>query len=249
MKTKILNVISAIIVLFFLMPAMSFGLTCYDNSGNVFVNYNPCPPGSSTVDPCIANPVPGCSNYGQNNSNSPSNGTTVTTPTPTTQNSVSTACPSGYTASLDPYSGVAICTPTGSITNPSEGGYTTPFTGSPDTMGSLSPTQTQTSFPAINSVEGGYVDSCSLNPNIKGGLTLKYIIMNFIIGCVLTRTAYLIIVAAIVVFLYGIFKFVSAEGDDKQGGRELMVWGIIGIFVMVSFWGLVAILQNTFKFN
>ena len=77
----------------------------------------------------------------------------------------------------------------------------------------------------------------------------SYIIVNFIIGCVLTRTAYLIIAAAFVVFLYGIFKFISAEGDDKQRGRELMFWGIIGIFVMISFWGLVAILQNTFKFN
>ena len=96
------------------------------------------------------------------------------------------------------------------------------------------------------------VGSSTYNPvsvcSISGNPTLKNIIMNLVIGCVLTRTAYLIIAAAIVVFLYGIFKFISSEGDDKQGGRELMFWGIVGIFVMTSFWGLAAILQNTFNF-
>jgi hypothetical protein len=100
----------------------------------------------------------------------------------------------------------------------------------------------------INTTQVGF-SACSINPNIAGGITLKYIIMNLIIGCILTRTAYLIIMAAVVVFLYGVFKFMRAEGEDKQKGREFIFWGIIGIFVMISLWGLVAILQNTFNFG
>lgn len=84
--------------------------------------------------------------------------------------------------------------------------------------------------------------------SVSGNPTFKSIVMNLIIGCILTRTAYLIVTLAIVVFLYGIFKFITSEGDDKQAGREFMFWGVIGIFVMISFWGLTAILQNTFNF-
>ena len=78
--------------------------------------------------------------------------------------------------------------------------------------------------------------------------TLKDLIMGFAIGCIFTRLISVIVGIGVIVFRWGIFKFISSEGEDKQGGRELMFWGIVGIFVMISLWGLVAILQNTFKF-
>lgn len=84
---------------------------------------------------------------------------------------------------------------------------------------------------------------------ISGMNTLKDIIMKFVVGCILTRTVYFIIGISVIVFLWGIFKFITAEGDNKQGGRELMFWGIIGLFVMVSVWGLVAVLQSTFNLS
>lgn len=105
------------------------------------------------------------------------------------------------------------------------------------------PPPPETTF-SVPTAGRGVASICSLPANP----TLKIVIMNLIIGCILTRTAYLIVAAAIVVFLYGVFKFISSEGDDKQGGREFMFWGIVGIFVMISFWGIVKILQNTFGF-
>jgi hypothetical protein len=57
----------------------------------------------------------------------------------------------------------------------------------------------------------------------------------------------LIIGLAIFIFIFGIFKMITSESpEEKQKGRDLMFWGIIGIFVMISLWGLVSILQNTF---
>ncbi len=87
--------------------------------------------------------------------------------------------------------------------------------------------------------------SCS----ISGMTTLKDIVIKFVVGCILARLVYLIIAVAVFVFLFGIFKFIRSEGDDKQAGRELMFWGIVGIFVMISVWGLVAILQGTFNLS
>ena len=68
-----------------------------------------------------------------------------------------------------------------------------------------------------------------------------------LISCFLTPISYLLVSLSIVIFALGVFKFIKAEGDGKQGGREFMFFGIIGIFVMVSLWGLVNILQNTFR--
>ena len=58
----------------------------------------------------------------------------------------------------------------------------------------------------------------------------------------------IIIAIALVVFLWGIISYITA-GDDpkkKEATRGYMIYGIIGLFVMVSVWGLVRILQSTF---
>ncbi len=79
--------------------------------------------------------------------------------------------------------------------------------------------------------------------------TFADLIMNTIIGGMLTPVVALIVSAAIVVFLWGVFKFIKSEGKEKDAGRDMMVWGIVGIFVMMSMWGLVNILRGTFNLN
>jgi len=52
---------------------------------------------------------------------------------------------------------------------------------------------------------------------------------------------------AVLVFLWGVFKYVIASDDNgKAKGRTYMLWGIVGLFVMVAVWGLVFLLQQTF---
>jgi hypothetical protein len=107
------------------------------------------------------------------------------------------------------------------------------------------------STPAPNSggsISGsGYtgLSSCNLG-NMR---TFRGVVMGFLIGCIFSNLIKLILAMAVVVFLWGIFKFMTAEGDDKQAGRQLMFWSIVGIFVMVSVWGLVNVLQSTFTLN
>lgn len=53
---------------------------------------------------------------------------------------------------------------------------------------------------------------------------------------------------AFIVFLWGAFNtFIlgSNDADVKDKGKSLMLWGLIGFFVMVSIWGLVNILTGT----
>ncbi|OGD66731.1 hypothetical protein A2442_01215 [Candidatus Campbellbacteria bacterium RIFOXYC2_FULL_35_25] len=55
----------------------------------------------------------------------------------------------------------------------------------------------------------------------------------------------LIIGAAVIFFLYGLMKYIMSVGEDKETGKQIMIWGIIALFVMVSVWGLVNVLSNT----
>ena len=44
----------------------------------------------------------------------------------------------------------------------------------------------------------------------------------------------------LVVFLFGIIRYITAgAGEEKAAARNLMIYGIIALFVMVSVWGLV----------
>ena len=49
------------------------------------------------------------------------------------------------------------------------------------------------------------------------------------------------------VFFWGLAKFIRNAGDVKnhQDGKNLMIWGVIGFFVMVTVWGLVQFGQSS----
>lgn len=56
---------------------------------------------------------------------------------------------------------------------------------------------------------------------------------------------------ALIYFLIGVFKYIQSTGDEtkRKDGVTMMTYGIIGLFIMVSFWGLVHVLDNTFLFD
>ncbi|MDQ5889727.1 MAG: hypothetical protein QG609_220 [Patescibacteria group bacterium] len=58
----------------------------------------------------------------------------------------------------------------------------------------------------------------------------------------------LLIGVALVVFLWGIVKYISSGADStkRKEGAALVFYGVIGLFVMISVWGLVSFLTNTF---
>ncbi len=58
-----------------------------------------------------------------------------------------------------------------------------------------------------------------------------------------------ILALALLVFLWGVFKyFVLGGGDEEKQaeGKKFMVYGIIGLVIMVAVWGIVALVANLF---
>ncbi len=60
-----------------------------------------------------------------------------------------------------------------------------------------------------------------------------------------------IIPATVIVFMYGLYGYMS-KGDDESKRKESIQYifaGLIGLFVMLSFWGFVEMLAGTFSFS
>jgi len=65
------------------------------------------------------------------------------------------------------------------------------------------------------------------------------------------RALPLLILAALVLFLYGIVKtyFFKSDETSRAEGQKFVLNGIVALFVMVSVWGLVNILRGTFDLD
>jgi len=74
----------------------------------------------------------------------------------------------------------------------------------------------------------------------------------FIISTINNVLVPVLFAVAFIVFLWGAFDvFILGAHDEKvkENGKNLMLWGLIGFFVMVSIWGLVNILTGTVNFG
>jgi len=53
---------------------------------------------------------------------------------------------------------------------------------------------------------------------------------------------------ALLIFLWGVIKYISQGGDPKARaeGRNFIIFGIIGFAIMMTVWGLALLVKNTF---
>ena len=71
------------------------------------------------------------------------------------------------------------------------------------------------------------------------------VVMRNIVGAALP----VVIALAVILFFWGLAMFILHSGDEtkRSEGRQIMIWGIITLFVMISVWGLVAVIATTFS--
>lgn len=88
------------------------------------------------------------------------------------------------------------------------------------------------------------------SPALAAVTTFKQLINEVLIGSILRPIVPFLIGLAVVIFIYGVLTTMLSEGGEKkEDGKQYMMWGIVGIFVMVSVWGLVGILSSTFSLD
>jgi hypothetical protein len=102
--------------------------------------------------------------------------------------------------------------------------------------------QGDSSTPSGNNNIGNTNNTVS-NPPIKGIPGLIFL-FNDILGYLFP----VLISLAVIYFLWQVFQYTVASNEDTKGkAKDQIVWGIVGLFVMVSIWGLVSILSHTFN--
>ncbi len=92
------------------------------------------------------------------------------------------------------------------------------------------------------------LNSVDLN-TVGSGLNGLQGLMVTLTGVLNTAVPFLLAVA-VVIFIYGVIKYAIAAGpEEKSAARGYIIWGIVGIAVIVSIFGLVSLLQSTFGLN
>src|SRR3989344_6267755 len=56
---------------------------------------------------------------------------------------------------------------------------------------------------------------------------------------------------AVIIIIWGIFQMILNAGDEeaRKAGRTKLLWGAIGVCLMLSVWGLINILVNSVTFD
>lgn len=64
---------------------------------------------------------------------------------------------------------------------------------------------------------------------------------------IIQPTIYLILTAGLLLFIYGLVLYIYKlrEGGDHKEGLQHMLWGLIGMFIMVSVYGIISLIINT----
>ena len=56
---------------------------------------------------------------------------------------------------------------------------------------------------------------------------------------------------AFLAFVWGVAKYIKSAGSEKDSkdSKNLLIWGIVGLFVMVTIWGIVSFLKSDLGFG
>ena len=70
------------------------------------------------------------------------------------------------------------------------------------------------------------------------------------VGQIINGVIPVLIALGVLYFVWGVVSYViGGDEEAKKKGREKIIYGIIGLAVIVGVWGLVKILTNTFQVN
>ncbi len=68
-----------------------------------------------------------------------------------------------------------------------------------------------------------------------------------VINKILATVIPVLITLAVVYFIWGVIQYtVSTDEEAKKGARGKIIQGLIGLFVIISFWGIIRLVTNTF---
>lgn len=91
------------------------------------------------------------------------------------------------------------------------------------------------------------VGAAALLPTVTSAVTLKHTLGT--VSGIINAIIPILLALAVLAFFWGLVQYLmSGDAAEKKGdGIQLMIMGLVAIFVMVSIWGIIRVLQATFK--
>jgi len=93
-----------------------------------------------------------------------------------------------------------------------------------------------------------YTTGGTSNNACSGEITSIAVLFDRVV-CILRFSLWpLLISMAVIVFVIGVVKYIAGADEESKRteGRNFMIYGLVALFVMVSVWGLVGVIQGTF---
>jgi len=57
----------------------------------------------------------------------------------------------------------------------------------------------------------------------------------------------ILVTLAVVWFIWGVINYlIAGDEDKKKKSKEMIFSGLVGLFIIVSFWGIIRVVTNTF---
>lgn len=59
----------------------------------------------------------------------------------------------------------------------------------------------------------------------------------------------ILIAFAVIWIIFNVVRFIMSGDEKRKEHQSAIMWGVLGLFIILSIWGLVAILRNTFRLD
>lgn|SRR3989338_4903009 len=78
----------------------------------------------------------------------------------------------------------------------------------------------------------------------------EQLLKNFV-SYIINPAILVIFAAGFFLFVWGLVQFIMNldKGGEHEEGKKHMLWGIVGMFIMASVYGIIALLDNTFDLD
>lgn len=77
--------------------------------------------------------------------------------------------------------------------------------------------------------------------------TLNFTTLAQKLGDIANSVIPFLIAVAFFAIIWGIFRYVRSAGDSEKvaEGRRVVIWGVVALFLMLSFWGFVMMIKTS----
>ncbi len=87
-------------------------------------------------------------------------------------------------------------------------------------------------------------------PTIAYAITYDKLYNN-IVDKIINPAITLLFTVALIIFLWGVMEYIRGKeaSDARKQGKDHIIWGIVGITIMLGVWGIIAFVNSSFEFD